>query len=397
MGFRMQVAKVQAGSSAFPVGDTDALRLSRSQTLLTMCAQALIDCNVGWQLDTTKSATTTSYTDIPDKSGTKNYPGLFFVNTISGCKLFLAYFGDNVYYYGIKDFGGDDVTPINGYKNHGGLCASMIPGESSQTFGDPTTTTFIPSHATRIYGTYNRDTANPTGSDKYAAAYNPTNGWVFWYCMMATESVVCIYTSHWESGQGGWMACPVYACGKIFGVISHPQTEPNAKYGVISFRNPPYNNYESWAGIPTRSFSPFDYSFSVPWSNTNSNGYTGGSFSRADGSWVNGSQVINGNWCNASYFTSDISLCDTSKTFTLSGSYRWASVGMTVNTYGSQIATLGVTPGNGFKGYLDTALFRVTNTSAPQTLLDNGNFCCPEGNGSGWILGWDPSNPSIDG
>ena len=386
MGFIMRQAVVLAGSEEFPTGNTDALRVSRSKTLLTKCAQALIDCNVGWQLDTSKSATTTSYTDIPDKSGTKNYPGLFFVNTISGCKLFMAYFGDSIYSYGIKDFSGGDVIPPSGDKNCGGLCISIISGESNQIFGNPTTETFIPSDATRICGTYYRQSS--ISGEKYPAAYNPESSMYYWYNIMATDSAVCIYSSHTNSGNVGWMACPIYATGKIFGVISHSESFPNAKYGVVLFRVPT-STYEGWATIMTNTVAVYSGTVKVPFGNTS---YAGGCFARSDGTWVNGYS----NNCNATYFTSDIVLCDRYSTFNITGSYRWSMVGMTVSTT-SNLDTLGVTPGNGFKGYLDTSLFRATSATIGKSYFDNGNFISPEEDNSGWILGWDPSNPSIHG
>lgn len=399
MGFKLQQVVVLAGSTEFPVGDTDALRLSRSQTLLTKCAQAIIDCNVGWQLDTTKSATTLSYTDIPDKSGTKNYPSLFFVNTISGCKLFMAYFGDSVYSYGIKDFSGNDVIPAKGYKNHGGLCVSIIPGESSQTFGSPTSNTFIPSDATRICGTYWRATNAAISGEEYAAAYNPTSGTYYTYSILATDSVVGVTCNHTtiESESHAISINPIYVAGKIFGIISHSQSQTNALYGVVIPKSESYQ-YEAWCDTQTKSFSPYGTKLNVPWSDISSSGFPGGSFAKADGTWVNGSQAIGGYWCNASYYTTDIAMCDNGSTFNLSGSYRWSPIGMMVNTTSAQLTTLGVTPGNGFKGYIDTALFRAMNKGASSGVLDNGNFVIFEDaayTGSCMIWGWDPSNPSI--
>ena len=396
MGFKLQQVVVLAGSEEFPTGNTDDLRLSRSKTLLTKCAQALIDCNVGWQLDTTKSATTTSYTDIPDKSGTKNYPGLFFVNTVSGCKLFMAYFGDSVYSYGIKDFSGSDVIPAKGYKNHGGLCISIIPGESSQTFGSPTSNTFIPSDATRICGTYWRDTSTSISGEQYSAAYNPTSDTYYSYSLMVTDSAISVYAFHTtDSSVSNLCSVPIYSAGRIFGIISHAPTHVNAYYGVLIPRISSYQ-YESWSELGHKSFSPYGTSIDVPWSDISSSGFPGGSFAREDGTWVNGSQSIDSYWCNASYYTTDIAMCDNSGTFNKSSSYRWSQIGMMVNTTSSQLSTLGVTPGNGFKGYLDTELFGAATPGTGIIPCDNGNrIYMGSSSQSSWVLGWDSSNPSV--
>lgn len=394
MGFKMQAFVVQAGTTEFPTGDTDADRIARSKTLLTKCAQALLDCNVGWAMDTSLSPQTTTYANIPDKTNT-NWPGLFLKNTISGCKLFMGYFGGNVYTNGIKDFSGSDVIPVKQYKNHGGLCMSMIPGESTQTFGTPSSTSFIPSHATRICGTYIRGTSSAVSGENYSAAYNPTNGEYYSYNIMANDSAIVVYANHTESYAELW--CPIYAVGRIFGVISHVPSVPNAYYGVILFRVDS-GFYEGWCDVQNASFSNVFGSGTtkVPWSNTATQGFPGGAFARADGTWVSGSQAINGYWCNASFYTMDLVMCSNSgNTFYQNNAYRWSPIGMIVNTTSTQLDALGVTSGNGFKGYLDTNLFRATNTDVATGLLDNGKFLAPEGgNVCGWILGWDPSNPS---
>ena len=396
MGFKLQQVVVQAGSSEFPTGDTDADRIARSKTLLTKCAQALLDCNVGWVMDTSLSPQTTTYANIPDKTNT-NYPGLFFKNTISGCKLFMGYFGGNVYTNGIKDFSGSDVIPVKHYKNHGGLCMSMIPGESTQTFGTPSSTSFIPSHATRICGTYWRETASEIqAGEYYSAAYNPVSGTYYSYSIMATDSTIAIYAFHTtDSSVANLCSTPIYAVGKIFGVISHSPEQPNAYYGVIMPRISSYQ-YESWCDIGHKSFSPYGTTIDVPWSDIDTQGFTGGSFARADGTWVSGSQAINGYWCNASFYTTDIAMCDNGNTFNLSGSYRWSPIGMMVNTPSTQLATLGVTAGNGFKGYLDTELFGAGIPSTGVHLCDNGNkiYMGTTSQGS-WVLGWDSHNPSV--
>lgn len=47
------------GPDEFPLGDTEALRVQRSKVCLSKLAEALISCNVGWQLDTKRNQTVT--------------------------------------------------------------------------------------------------------------------------------------------------------------------------------------------------------------------------------------------------------------------------------------------------------------------------------------------------
>lgn len=236
MGFRCKSFYVLAGSAEFPTGNTDELRRSRSETLLTKISQTLISCDCGWQLDTTKNATDTSYVDIPCSTGSKTYPGLFFVNTISGCKLFMSFFGDNIQNYGIKDFSGGDLVLFNNNKYHGGVCTSIIPSGSTSTFGDPTTSTFIPSDATRICGTFYRNTFNYS-SIRYAAAYNPDSGYYYKYWVFATPYAVGFYANKKNGSNDPTLYSPIYVSGKIFGAISHDETSRNAKYGTYIIRN----------------------------------------------------------------------------------------------------------------------------------------------------------------
>lgn len=404
MGFIQRRLDVVGGTAEFPTGTSYADRLFRSKTILTKAAEALIACNVGWQLDTNKSASTTDYANIPDYSGTEPFPGLFLVNSISGCKLFMAYFGDNAVTNGIKDFSGNDIIPFNGYKYHCGLCMSMIPAGSSSVFGDPSTTTFIPSDATRVVGSYYSNQSS-LSNPQFCAAYNPTNNAKYTYIILATAYCISVFTTHDDGGVAYNLAMPTYACGRIFGFISHEETQNNARYGTVIFRYSMGSFPEAWVAVCSTNDSPVIYGSGInfPWYSAtythnpvNGNYQTCGAISKADGTWVNGSGTISGYRYNVTLFTVNPWLLERTYTFENSNTnIRWSPIGMMSVGNQNNISDIEISPGNCFKGLLDTELFRACNASVPRgSIFDNGKFIVPEDN-VGWLIGWDPSNDPI--
>lgn len=388
MVFRCKSCYVVAGSAEFPTGDTDALRRSRSETLLTKIAQTLISCDCGWQLDTSKNATDTSYVDIPCATGSKTYPGLFFINTISGCKLFMSYFGDYIQNYGIKDFSGGDLVLFNNNKYHGGVCTSIIPEGSSSTFGDPTTSTFIPSDATRICGTFYR-TNFIFSSIKYAAACNPINNYYYKYWVFATPYTIGFYVNR-KDGEQPDIATIIYTTGKLFSTVSHVESHRNAKYGTYMFRDQSGDD-EGWATVLTSQITVLSETIQIPARSDNqSNPYTvhpSASVSRADGTWILGG---NGSNYNTIARVEDV-VHLSSKVFTASSSTtRWIPFSV---VYIATNLTTGIVSGDGFKGILDTELFRCGISSKGDT-FDGGKFVCLEST-KNILTGIDPQDQPV--
>lgn len=389
MGFRVNSFYVTGGSEEFPLGNTDALRRSRSEFLLTKLAKALIGCNCGWQLDTSKNATDTSYTDIPTRSDSKSYPGLFFINTISGCKLFMAYFGDEIQYNGIKNFSGHDLVLYKGYDYHGGVCCSIIPADSSSVFGDPTTTNFIPEDATRICGTFYNYTFS--SSYLYCAAYNPTEGYLYPYSICATPYVVAPYSTYRTDGvlpTFNPSSQLIYATGRILGSVTHPETHSNARYGTYVIREGT-NPYESYAWVMSTDISVYGETIKVPARSLSFSpygNYPSASISREDGTWILGSDSSSYNviaMCpNVEELSSKVfSRTDTTKT-------RWIPIYLIYCS--TNIASTGVTNGDGVKGIIDTDLFRCGISNVRRTMFDNGKFIDLEA--QNLLTGWEPTN-----
>lgn len=383
MGFVWNTFCAVGGSSEFPTGDTDALRRSRSETLLTKCVQAIIACNVGWQLDTTKSATDTSYTDIPCRNNSsKTYPGLFLKNSTSGCKMFIAYFGDEIQNCGIKNFGGSDLVKYDaGYYYHGGVCISIIPSESQSTFGDPTTTTFIPSDATRICGTCYRITFN--SSVMYSAAYNPASGGYYNYFVGVTPCTIAIFTAPFSGPPGHSTYNPIYATGKLLGALAHEEDNSvNSQYATLLFKNI-CGDREGWAAnlasnptiYATAALNIYIPGACYACGNTYYNSFTNGCITKSDGSWINNSNKSNK---NVLFYPGGAVESLLSCSFdTTSNKTRW--IPLAISSFSNDLSTDGVVSGDGFKGYLDTDLFRMGIASRGQT-FDNGKFMCAEDN-----------------
>lgn len=390
MGFKFKKVIFTAGDSNFPTGNSDVLRRTRSENIISACAQAIIDCNCGWELDTDKNQTITSYTDIPTRIGDKNYPGLFLVNTESKCKLFMAHFGDEVSSCGIKDFSGNDVYMFHGpnYKYVGGLCMSMIPDGSNSTFGDPTTTTFIPSDATRIAGTAWRYTTY------YADSYNPTSGTKYVYGLFVSPYVIVTSATHRGTSESWSLANPIYGIGRIFGALAHEEDNAvNSKYGFVYFRSEPDTNsigegfYPDIRWQTTYILESYQLTWIVgcdPRANPVS---VNGCISAADGSWLNGTD-----WSsrNVPMYVESYSQLANTVHKNNSTSKRWVPLAM--SAVARDLDSFCVIDGDGFKGYLDTDIFRCSISTSDQ-LYDNGKFICA-GDQSNLLLGWDPSNES---
>ena len=377
-GFIYRTFTVIGGTEEFPLGDTDLLRRQRSETILSKFANNLIDCNVGWQLDTSKNSTVTDFTDIPTKSTSKKYPGLFFVNTISGCKLFISYFGDDNNSNGIKDFSGNDLFRCLGDSAYSGVCCSMIPEGSNSEFGDPNTSSFIPNDATRIYGTFCFHTSV---TPQYPAAYNPKDTYHYQYYILATPCVLCIYANYGVNVDPGLLYVPIYATGRIFEKVFHEESSKNSLYGTYAIRQKT-DSYEGWSGYAYTSVIVNNQSFKIPsYTSFNINSdYPQASVSKEDGSWLLGSESKYGVYA----YCPDYALLSTC-VFNRTDATRWIPIYIIVIS--SELETYGITEGDGLKGILDTNLFRCAIGNRGQ-IFNKYKFICVENN-INFIIGWD--------
>lgn len=405
MGFKFKRVDLVAGSEEFPVGVNETIKPARSKTILTKVVEALISMNCGWTLDTTRSTSTTDYTLLPfdPYPNDSNYPALFLINSTSSCKLMISYFAVEPH-WGIKDFSGNDILKVNSGSKHcaSGLCMSMIPGGSSSDWG-AVGVDFIPSDATRITSTH---ITSVDDSNVYCSfGGNPDSGYTYSWGIFATENCIAVSCAKSQTGPGN-LGVPVMAVGRIYDSLSHStDTTPQARYGSMLFRssNTAVANSEGITSAVYDSYRLYNYDGSAhnfiglsPNSNSSithwaSSGAICGSMSRADGTWINGTDEST--YCITLYPVDVYQLSGYVHSSSQNGSTRW--VPFAVRCVTSDLSTYGVIPGDGMKCYLDTDLFRCAIGTYGQQ-FDNGNFICIDGDYN-FLIGWDPDNDPLVG
>lgn len=377
MGFKYSELVFTGQSSDFPSGTSNALIRQREEFIVKGIAQALIDADTGWTLDTPKNATITAFVDIPTKSSSIKSPGLYLKNNTSGCKLFVSYNGRSPS-GGIAAAEGCSITAYNSEQNTeeiglNGLILSIIPESSTDDFTAPLSTDAtlsVPSSATRLACT----ATNYSTYSSYTGTISQVNisGVVYRYGVLSTASCVVILIQKNLK----------LAVGRVLGELAHTDdSEVSAKYGVIYFdrcydiredrRNANSSivpaggvNYASYGQNPD-SLAKYNANAS-----TSQTPYWGGmsSVSKSDGTWVgNTSDTV------VSYFPANSSFYRNTyiSYSTANNTKRWMPFICYIQT--GDLQTNGVVPGDGIKGLLDTDLFRYVPSEA-NTLLDDGAF-----------------------
>lgn len=387
MGFKYRKFTLTGGSADFPTGNTDALMIQRSKTILSKVADCLLDSGCGWVLDTNRNQATTDYSDVPCVSGSKVFPGLFFRNSISGCKLFIAYFGGSFDSdYVISEFGSvQNLYYISSTPAICGLVCSIIPDGSNSEFGSSFDSSFLPQDATRLVGSCCYGTR--TSSYAAAHAYNPESGINYTWGIWTNE-----YCFGVGSARAASTSSPVYIAGRIFGTLAHDSDNAvNSKYGSVHFRAPG-TSPEGWSGDVSVSTTLLGDTLKIPGAPIDSgsiNGaFVGGTITKASGAWVNG--FGNG---YIVYFSASNPVLLATKLFNVLSSSAWVPLFMFV--FSSSLTDYGIVSGDGFKGFLDATLFRCA-LGTRTTLFDNGKFIkVNDSQYSELMLGWDPSNDPI--
>ena len=403
MGFKFKRINFTAGSADFPIGSSDANIRTRCEVVLTGLADALIGMNIGWRLDPNRSgdsSTTSDFADVPCQSGAKTYPGLFFDNTVSGCKLFMASFSgflqdDSV----IKNFSGSDLFGAGTNPHISGIIASIIPAGSSNNFGASFDSSFLPADATRIVGTLNGDTSYGS-SYKAAILRDPTGGYIYSYGIYANAYAISVCCNV-DTANPPNLYNPVYVTGRVLNTLAHSSdTQTNSKYGTVILEktNASYTNSEGNGGNIAFSstyrlgeYKQLNFPGMDPISSNTPYGsggkdYVCGCVTKADGTWVNG--AINNSSNVVMYVADTAQMSGRVFNSNNNGKSRWVPIEITIVS--SDLDTNGVVAGDGFKGYLDTDLFRCALGTYGQT-FDNGSFICPESEIC-LLLGWDASN-----
>ena len=406
MGFKFKKFSYVGNVGTWGTGSTPR---SRSEVVLKDMADWLITSGTGWTLDTARNATTSDFVEVPywnpynnsDYNSSYNAPALFFTNATSGCKMFMCIQGNNCSGHGFGPkiprtelFTVLDGTWGSGYDSCMGIMMSIIPGDSTDTFGSVFNgeTPFIPATATKLKGTVHVIGYLNDYRESYIYNNGSNNNYI--YGLYATPYVIGIngaFTTNGTTpildGQRGFF------CGRILGTLAHEETTAQAKYGVIQLGG----CYGSGSNgefdvrlcrqISTGASSPYFHStrgfIDSPGS---SRDYSSLQIFAANGSPI---QYV-GNVCNIRFYPANIQeLSSYMSTSVTSGLSRWTPYA--VGVCSTDQNTYGVVPGDGFKGYLDTDLFRAAAEHTAGRLYNNGQFI------GQWdmLLGWDPTNESI--
>ena len=405
MGFRFKRFDYTGGVAPWTGGTLVAEQIVRSKVVCKDIADFIISCSKGWSLDA-RNQTTSDFVDVPvwDKIGTVQSfyaPGLFFVNQ-NGCKLFLCVAGFSSE-YGIaldKEYCLQDV-PVTRI-NYTGIIMSMIPSGSSNSFGTIFDSTFLPSDATPICGTIGY--INPQATDRYnnCIALN-TNGYGFVYGILVDS--YCVGIGGGWSPSGGKSYCfPGYFVGRVLGSLAHDSDAlPQARYGVIKFGDS-YNESRTNSGlceILNGCYSTFlgetnvgvNFLASVTTSMNKSDLQTHccGCFFKANGTLVDGR-----NGSNVRYFAHTKSCLSSNSLIendASTGYSRW--VPFEAGIASNSLPIDGVVAGDGFKGYLDTELFRAAVVT-DNSYYANKSFIGWLGIGPNWdlhfLVGWEADN-----
>ena len=387
------------GSADFPESDSYyeyTARYSRSCKIVTGIADALISMNIGWTVDTTRTSSTTDYSQVPARSGNETFPGLFLKNTDSNNKLFICYFATTKEKT-ISQFDGSALIKTNTTSpdNHSGLIMSMLPSNSTQDFGQLDSTSFLPQYATRLIGTVICQSTYHQTIGAYVQS-----GYTYTYGVFATPYVVGISVGS-SQGSTPILEVPTYIVGRIIGTLAHTEDNlPNSKYGVLVCRKTldEYNGHESGEsklGVCyfSQNYLFGDYNSSrkyvgFPEDSTytfvNTNNYLVGSVSKANGNYILGTD-------KSTYYVGfkPTDLAQVSGylySIPQSGSSRWTPY--SIFCLSNDLNTFGVVPGDGFKGYIDPDILRCANGNFGQ-MYDNGNLICCSYN---LLIGWDSTN-----
>jgi hypothetical protein len=310
-------------------------------------------------------------------------PGLFFTN-INGCKLFLCVTqttGDYSIALDKSNYAVDFTTSDN--QSLGGTIMSIIPANSSSEFGQSFDSSFLPPDATLLRGTVNVN----IGGWWFTPACYATTGCGYSYGLFVDSYCIGISGSYTRDGSAGTLI-PGFFIGRIIGTLAHDEQLVQARYGSISFSYSIYQTYDyEFRAKPiidesNNVFDRYGYKFSASINHSTNSWYDNyGSITKADGTRLIGGAN------NIRFMSNVVDILDSKVTSSVqSNSVRWVPYEIAVVT--NDLSTYGIVQGDGFKGYLDTSLFRCGIVTLNQ-LYDNGNFC-------GWnnmlMIGWDSSN-----
>lgn len=406
MGFRFKRFDYVGGTGTWGTGSTPR---SRSEAVLKDMADWLIASETGWGLDTDRNATTSSFVDVPfwnpytqtSYSSTYDAPALFFVNSTSGCKLFMCVQGNLVgtgcfapKTPSLERFNSTYTLQLES-DNYGestfGIILSIIPGDSSDEFGSAFdgTTTFLPSSATPMIGTC-QGWGYTTTSYPISYIYSNDTGYCFSYTLFATSDVIGINGGFTTNGSAASTSEQKgYFVGKIIGTSAHESALPQALYGLIQFGycTASSNSEFYTAYTKSRSLGANNVTFAQSEPFTSALARTVGNSAGCIFSSLGGRKMYVYDAASVRWYPASVDeMSDRIQTSAITGATRWVPI--SIGVVSTDLSANGVIPGDGFKGYLNTTLFRSAICTANQLYADGAFVGCS----NNLLLGWDENN-----
>lgn len=368
--------------------------------------QGIIAADSDWGYDSDFTATADDYVQIGSESSYYYQAcfAQFLVNSTTHSKLLVYYNPAGKMKVNLQG-GGCQRTNINGAQYYAwGLCMSMLPGNSEQTWdtsSNCTTYEFIPGDATIINGTALNDfNANITSASDFTALNSNSSTTVRFVFIVKGDFIAYF----WQQKNSGNF-CGGRVLGKIFSELCNASDNiARSQYGCIGYADP-----TSSGGVINELTDTYSANLNsrTNWiGGTNSHsGYTPSiseqsclydiSFSSADRSrfpypFIQIESSIGYSYCrqmaiNPLVYSGSLTNSDSSNKTAFSPYLLYLDTNNLNNFYVAQDTA--------FKGYLDTDIFRAVYTGLPfNTLLDDGNFIYV---GGGLAIGWDSTNEVI--
>lgn len=362
----------------------------RCQTVVKVLGEMIVGSDTGWDYDERTPADTYIY--VPSRNNELRFAVSYFRNE-SGAKLMvMAFIGStsaspfdyaNMPYFSFKnylypyEFRNKLESSDNSHIQQVGVMMSMIPAGSNSEFPNSIpndyTTKFIP------------DDAIPLVTE---AGYSSSGYFQNQYCFLGAvasnniyslgiliDSKFIMFMCGLSTTSTRATISPVYALGKIIGTLVH-ENDANicSHYGAIRFQRLKGEYF-----MFTRSL------------NGNNNNYYGRDISAnsSSGSFDNNAYAVffneNGELIptRCAYGPYGVDVLSNAITNDSAANYtRWCPYVMT--TLYDPVGN-GVVPGDGFKGYLDTNLFRCA-IGTTGNYYNDGAFVCVGGN---MLVAWD--------
>lgn len=359
----------------------------RCQTVVKVLGEMIVGSDTGWNYDERTPAN--SYIYVPSRNNSCRFAVSYFRN-ISGAKLMIMAFVpsessigsyDNLPYFSFKNYlyPYDFKNYLESSDNHQiqqtGVMMSMIPAGSNSEFPNTIpndyTTKFIPDDAIPLV-TEACDSSSGYIQSQYSYFGSVSSNNIYSIGILIDSEFVMFMSGLSTTSTRSNLA-PIYALGKIIGTVAH-ENDSNicSHYGAIRF-----NKTKSDAFVFSYNLNGANNTFYGRKVSDSNSGFN----SNAYAVFFNENGTLIPTWCAYGPYGVDV-LCNSITNDSAANYTRWCPYVMT--TLYDPVNN-GVVPGDGFKGYLDTNLFRCA-IGTTGNYYNDGAFVCVGGN---MLVAWD--------